>query len=381
MNYYIFGAHSRGYTLFEYLRTLEHENIMLGFLYANDEENHSDIEGVPVHYVGADAEGDVFTTLDRSAQVYIATRGVYHDEIIDRLRKIGFTEFICVDPALDTKLRNLYVEKKFAESGRRFYKFEADAGDLTDPTPDLTVRHGAGVALYIAKTASDADFSTEVPLKEYEHIIQVGCDLTDKRLTEAEYFDNEGNVVKENDEPYDISLRNGQFCELTGLYWIWKHATQEIVGIEHWRRRFILPDDWEDKMVEEDIDVILPVPLCVMPSIKANYLSRHDKQVWDTAMDIIKDLYPPDVEGIRRFMAEESLYSPCNMMIAKREVLGQYCKWLFPVLIKLNDELGVLNDRYQNRYPGFLSERLLNYYFAVKCKGVKIAYADKSFLN
>ena len=29
----------------------------------------------------------------------------------------------------------------------------------------------------------------------------------------------------------------------------------------------------------------------------------------------------------------------------------------------------------------FLSERLLNYYFAVKCKDVKIAYADKSFLN
>jgi len=94
MNYYIFGAHSRGYTLFEYLRTLEHENIMLGFLYANDEENPSDIEGVSVHYVGVDAEGDVFATLDRSARVYIATRGVYHDEIIDRLRKIGFTEFI-----------------------------------------------------------------------------------------------------------------------------------------------------------------------------------------------------------------------------------------------------------------------------------------------
>ncbi len=377
MNYYIFGAHSRGYTLFEYLRTLEHENIMLGFLYANDEENPSDIEGVLVHYVREDAEGDVFATLDRSARVYIATRGVYHDEIIDRLRRIGFTEFICVDPSLDTKLRNMYVEKKFAESGRRFYKFEANAGDLTDSTPDLTVCHGADAALYIAKTASDADFSTEVPLKEYEHIIQVGCELTDKRLAEAEYRDNEGINGKQD----SISARNGQFCELTGLYWIWKHATQDIAGLEHWRRRFILPDDWADKMMSEDIDVILPVPLCVMPSLEANYLGRHDKRVWDKAMDIIKDLYPEDVEKIGRFMADESLYSPCNMMIAKHEVLGQYCEWLFPILIRLNDEIGVLEDRYQNRYPGFLSERLLNYFFAKNRGKYKVAYADKSFLS
>ena len=69
------------------------------------------------------------------------------------------------------------------------------------------------------------------------------------------------------------------------------------------------------------------------------------------------------------------------MIIAKREVLMEYCEWLFPVLLELNDKLGILDDKYQNRYPGFLSERLLNFFFEKNRDRFRIVYADKSFLS
>ena len=51
------------------------------------------------------------------------------------------------------------------------------------------------------------------------------------------------------------------------------------------------------------------------------------------------------------------------------------------MLIELSDEVGVVDDAYQNRFPGFLSERLLTYYFETKSKLYKIVYADKNFLK
>ncbi len=362
MNYYIFGAHSRGYTLYEYLRTLKPQDKIIGFLYNNDEANPSDIEGIEVFYL----EDNTFIP-DLSANVFIATRGEYHDSIINSLRTRGFTSVTSVTPQLDTELRNQYIRNLLEASGREFNKiYETEYPISKD---NMT---SSDTIVYIAKTVFDAPLQKSVNIKHYEGIIQVGCALTENRLAEALFYDDRGD---------GISSLNSQFCELTALYWIWKNAEQDIVGLEHWRRRFILPDNWVSVMKHQNIDAILPVPLCVMPSLEENYKSRHLGNIWDKMFDIMVDIHPDDAERAKRYFAENKIYSPCNMIIAKKTILDEYCEWLFPILFKVNEEIGTIDDGYQNRYPGFISERLLTYYFDINRDRYSVFYVDKNFLN
>ena len=362
MDYYIFGAHSRGYTLYEYLRTLKPQNKIIGFLYNNDEANPSDIEGVKV----VSLEDSNFMP-DLTANVFIATRGEYHESIADYLLERGFTVITSVTPQFDTDLRNQYIRNLFEASGKEFHKiYEIKCPNSTDNMISSDAK------IYIAKTASDAPFQKSVNTVHYEGIIQVGCALTENRLAEALLYDDCGD---------GISNLNTQFCELTALYWIWKNAMQDIVGLEHWRRRFILPDNWISVMKHQHIDVILPVPLCVMPSLEENYKSRHLGYIWDKMFEIMADIHPKDAIIAKRYCAENKIYSPCNMIIAKKTVFDEYCEWLFPILLKLNAEIGIIDDVYQNRYPGFISERLLTYYFDINRDRYNVFYADKSFLH
>ena len=47
------------------------------------------------------------------------------------------------------------------------------------------------------------------------------------------------------------------------------------------------------------------------------------------------------------------------MFIARKEILEKYCEWLFPILQFCEEKIGSKSDSYQNRYIGFLAERLL----------------------
>jgi hypothetical protein len=68
------------------------------------------------------------------------------------------------------------------------------------------------------------------------------------------------------------------------------------------------------------------------------------------------------------------------MLIARGEAFAAVCEFVFPVIYAVMEECGTIEDNYQNRYPGFLSERLITYYFHRNVDRFRICYADKSFL-
>ena len=52
------------------------------------------------------------------------------------------------------------------------------------------------------------------------------------------------------------------------------------------------------------------------------------------------------------------------MFIAKKEVIGPYCEWVFPILAEVEKRVDMTGyDDYQKRIYGFLTERLFNVWF------------------
>ena len=48
-----------------------------------------------------------------------------------------------------------------------------------------------------------------------------------------------------DDEGDNISLKNGSYCELTGMYWAWKNLKNvDIIGLNHYRRYFDFDKKW-----------------------------------------------------------------------------------------------------------------------------------------
>ena len=359
-NYYIFGAHSRGQTLGAYLAKLQQDFTNLGYLYDDDQENPNLVNDVPVYKIQG------VGNLDIGAIVYIATRGISFMHIRNVLEKYGFAheKIVPMDAALDIKLRNEFVKGYYAEHGWEFRKID----DVVEQE-ESTLKN----KVYVVKSSVDSNLAMKVPLKKYEAYIQAGRGLTDSDLDDASFSDNTGD---------NISDKNRQMCELTVLYWIWKNANDSIVGLEHYRRRFFLPNKWESIFSENMADVILPVPLFVHPNLKENYVGRHEEKPWNVMIEELGHIHGMECQTEAEvFFDNTGCYSPCNMLVARKEILNELCGWLFPILFAVQDRCGNLDDNYQNRYPGFLSERLITFFFFWKKEKYKVLYADKSFLT
>lgn len=353
---YIAGANSRGQTFKQYIAYLNPEVRIVSYLVDNLEENASVVDGIPVVLI---KEG-----LDTTCPVYIATRGINHKKITKELYEVGFKKIIPVTVQLDIQLRNAYMRQWYHENGREFRLIE----EINSGKYNL---EGVNGTVYVANSIYDKQLQEEYILKPYEKIIQVGAILTDERIFSSVLVDCDGD---------NISNRNKQFCELTGLYWLWKHAGEDYVGLVHYRRHFIMPDDWLLKVANNDIDVILPVPLYVAPSIAENYKARHIADDWEYLMRYFENNLPDEYHQAIEIFAG-NLYNPCNMFIAKRNVLDDLCTWMFPILDAVWKHGGIKEDSYMNRYPGFISERLITYFFEVRRNKYNIVYANKNFLQ
>lgn len=354
---YIVGAQSRAKTLSSYIAFLYPEVSVEAFLVDELSQNDGFIQGIPVYKLENN------NLLQNRLPVFIATKSILHEEIQRTLNDIGFQTVVPVTFEIDNFLRNEYVKKYYEKEQRTFIKLT----DLTEQNEQYSVDS----VVYMAKSIYDRPLQSNYISPNYEKVIQAGAALTKERLLPKILTDCEGD---------NISEKNRQYCELTVLYWIWKNAKEEIVGLSHYRRHFILPDNWQNIMISNKIDVILPVPTFVYPSIEENYKERHDSADWEFLMKYLEKNRPEDYAAAKKVFLE-NLYSPCNMFIMHRAVLNELCSWMFPIVDAVAVHGGIKEDVYLNRYPGFISERLITLFFQKNKNVYKIAYADKNFIT
>ncbi len=165
-----------------------------------------------------------------------------------------------------------------------------------------------------------------------------------------------------NDSQHNhISERNYIYSELTALYSLWKNTKDDFIGLCHYRRFFNITIEDIKKQINEGV-VIIPQKAYLGRSLKNQFIYNHPVEIWEKMMSVleIKDslIYEKAVE-----IFQNNIMYPFNMVIGNKKFIDEYCSWLFPILFEIENEVGTnLLNQYQQRYAGFLSERLFTLY-------------------
>lgn len=173
----------------------------------------------------------------------------------------------------------------------------------------------------------------------------------------------------------NISVKNPNYCELTGLYWAWKNLDCEYIGLCHYRRYFahwsngksleakrkaiFTKKDYEELL--QKYDVILPQKRnYYIETVRSHYEHAHHKKDLDEVEKIIAEAYPEYRDAFNKVMNRTKLHI-LNMFVMKKALFDQYCSWLFSIEFELEKKIDISNyDSYNARVFGFLSERLFN---------------------
>ena len=222
--------------------------------------------------------------------------------------------------------------------------------------------------IYVVHSAYDKELTENIGDKSYEVSIQVGAKLTDKVL-----------FTVRDDTGDNISEKNKKYCELTALYWAWKNDTSEYIGLSHYRRKFFLSDGEISTILSGNVDIVVTVPVMNLDTVKGQYARDHNESDWSVLGHAIEVL-SPEYKDAYITVSNSIFYYAYNMFIAKREVLNDYCEWLFKILYYCEDKIGSKDDAYQNRYVGFLAERLLTIYIS-KHSELNVKVAHKHFIE
>ena len=193
----------------------------------------------------------------------------------------------------------------------------------------------------------------------------------------------------------NISIKNPNYCELTGLYWAWKNLDCEYIGLCHYRRYFVhksksskLEDKKQAIFIKDDYERLLQQYDVVLPkkrnyfieTVRSQYEHAHNKRDLDEIEKIIRTQYPSYIEAFEKVMNSRKLYI-YNMFAMNKTLFNEYCTWLFDILFTLEKRIDITNyDKYNARVFGFLSERLFNVWLEkkqLKIKTVNVIFLEK----
>lgn len=203
------------------------------------------------------------------------------------------------------------------------------------------------------------------------------------------------NNYKSDDFKDGISNLNPYFCELTGLYYIWKNCDSDIIALEHYRRLFIktkvyffhfpfLNSKDIDSLMNQ-YDIVVPKRYLVNETGKEIYEKDHNINDLNITRNIIEEYYSEYLQAFDRMLESKENYY-YNMFITKKAILNDYCEFLFDVLFKLMDRIDYKSrDTYQARVFGFISERLFTTYLfkhsELKIHEQYIEFIDKNIIK
>ena len=209
--------------------------------------------------------------------------------------------------------------------------------------------------------------------------------------------------IQGDDTGDNISDKNKNYSELTGIYWVWKNMKEDIIGSCHYRRYFTAKPEpflyktkrllyWPIGLYKKRVgliytgntsyflprilgkeevfrflneyDAILPQARKLKYTVKVHYSRYHDIREIELLESIIAQKYPDYAEAFHAVLNSKRLYAN-NMFILHNNHYQEFMQWWFDVLFEFERQIKISQfTGYQERVLGFIAERLLNVWFA-----------------
>ncbi len=357
MKLLIYGAQGYALGAYEAVKSLYPDYEVPFFMVSSMEGNAAVLGGIPVReFSSVLKEKPVEERKD--TKVLIATPENVQDEIEELLVSNGFQDNKRLDSILWTDLME---------------GFHAGNG-VFQPLRLLPAGDGLPeVCVYMARSHKDRPLKNSVILPEYARTLQVGKACCEKKI--AEFTDDTGE---------NISDKNGNYSELTGLYWIWKNRLckaldpgddAQYYGLVQYRRMLLLSPDDVSRLGKNDVDVVLPYPLMYDPDINAHHLRYLKDADWKALLTALEELQPEYAAVFQEILGQRYLYN-YNVIIAKKQVLADYCSWLFPILERVEELSDPKGPDRADRYIGYMGEILETLYFLKNTDRLNITHAE-----
>lgn len=181
------------------------------------------------------------------------------------------------------------------------------------------------------------------------------------------------------DQPHEgdnIDFLNPWYCELTGLYYLWKHVDDDIVGLEHYRTYFW--SDTENRPInEEEIkenlkhgDIIVsgysyPISWGVRATRLEQELNLCVKGVLPKFLEELKKHDKGFADYFRNFLKGQRLYA-CNCFIGPKKILNKWAEFIFSLLIDFEQISKIGPGTNTLRREGFFTEFMLGAWLEYK---------------
>ena len=353
MQLLIYGARSLALGVATAMQTLYPEYPLKGFLVTSLQNNPTSLMGLPVWEL-QEAVAALKIQENMDYHILVAAPDDAHLEISKTLEKFNCHNYT----SLTSETREFLMEKYYERSGKFHFLRELIRG-----------AEKCTLNIFMAQFYRDRKLKTQYERPEWVYPLQVGKALTDIRITELT-----------DDSGENISAKNPNYCELTALYWIWKnrlvhtkHEVSEYYGLCHYRRVLDITEDDLYRLGTAEADVILPFPTVHEPNILEHYSRYVSESDWSAMERALEELNPGYAQALSEIFEQKYFYN-YNILIAKKQVLADYCAWLFPILFRA-EELSIPKGcQRADRYIGYLGENLLTLYFMFHQKDLKIVH-------
>lgn len=353
----LYGAGMVAVSIYYAIKTLHPDCRIVSFIVSETKDNPEEIDHIPV--MALEEFSKLFGKQD--IKILVAVPENHHSVIVAELMKRNLKDYICMDSQKEAGLMEQYYRRT-----KMFLPLRS-CQQKKQREKEISLN------VYITRFHKDVPLKKTWKLPEWTCPIQAGAALTDRSV--APIRDNTGD---------NISEKNGNYSELSALYWIWKNTGKgltgdEYVGLFHYRR--ILDVTAEDiySMADNGIDVVLPYPTIHAPSIDEHHRRYVKDQDWMAMVSAIEELSPEYARMMPDIFSQPYFYN-YNMFIAKRRIFDEFCGWMFPILKRTEELSSPRGWERADRYIGYLGENLTTLYFMYHKNHWKIAHVGRLML-